>query len=134
MDESMRNSLFEKRLKKCIHFNGAINRVCNAGVRYDSFAKGAPFPCYSGQAMAVCERACLPSRDDVEAGLRETGEHLARMGKVMAAIKASGDIQPGMEGSIPCPCCSGTVRYTRARSNGHWAVRCSTLDCCHFIQ
>lgn len=132
MDESMRNSLFEKRLKKCIHFNGAINRCCKVGIPYNSFADG--IPCYSGQAMAVCERACLPSRADVEASLNETGEHLARMGRVIEAIKASGDIQPGMEGSIPCPCCSGTVRYSRARSNGHWAVRCSTPECCHFIQ
>lgn len=132
MDESMRESLLVRRLKKCIHFNGVQNRACKAGVRYASFDGGVP--CYSGEAMAVCERACLPSREDVDAGLRETGEHIARMTKVMAAIMASRDAQPSTEGSIPCPCCSGTVRYSRARSNGHWAVRCSTQDCCHFIQ
>jgi hypothetical protein len=66
-------------------------------------------------------------------------ESLARMTVIMPLIPGSADKRDrkfwGQTGSFPCPCCDGgTVRWLRARSNGHVHARCSSPDCFAVMQ
>ena len=42
--------------------------------------------------------------------------------------------EPGDEGEIPCPECSGRLRWTRDPSNGHVWGQCETDDCLRWMQ
>ncbi|WP_449255171.1 hypothetical protein [Bosea sp. (in: a-proteobacteria)] len=57
-------------------------------------------------------------------------ESTRRMLVICAAIPAE-----GFDGSLPCPGCgAGTVRWSRALSNRHLQVACSTPNCFSVIQ
>lgn len=125
----------DRAIKRCTHFTGIQHNVCAAGVRYGSFPAG--IPCLSGHA-ASCEHHHLPTREaaieQLEERNRQMEEASRRTTAVMQAIEAAGGCEKGSSGSIPCPNCVGTVRFSRARSNGHWMVGCSTSGCVAFMQ
>ncbi len=46
-----------------------------------------------------------------------------------AVVKNVAVMRGGMSGTMPCPLCQKTVRYSIAQSNGHCAAKCETEDC-----
>ena len=66
---------------------------------------------------------------------RWTDSRLQRMGVVLQAIPGSSADRKkrehwGETGSFPCPACkTGTVRWSRASSNGHVHAACTTPNC-----
>jgi hypothetical protein len=133
---------------KCVHFNGSVNPCCEAGVNYRALVGGQDFgwlkrlPClvkYAGPDAVTCEKRQEPTAEQIEASKREMEEAIERINKVRAAIVAhlGGPWKKGMEGSsgsIPCPCCSGTVRFSRAGYNGHVHAHCSGADCVSWME
>lgn len=66
-------------------------------------------------------------------------ESLARAALIMEQIPGSADRKDraswGTQGSLPCPACkTGTVKWVRARSNGHLHAGCSTPFCFGVVQ
>jgi hypothetical protein len=137
-----------KKPDKCIHFNGVMNPCCDAGVNYRQLAGepelgyGRRLPCVgrlAGPDAKPCDKLRLPTVEEVEADERWVKERMERMGKVRAAIVAhlGGPWKkgtPGASGTIPCPCCGGTVRFSRAGYNGHVHAACSTKDCVRWME
>lgn len=105
----------------------------------------------AGGQVAV---ACMPaSRAAVACELREEhtdeeratwkawrDERAARMILVLAEIPGSSRDKKnrpewGKSGEFPCPACEwGTVRWARARSNGHVHAACTTPGCFGIIE
>lgn len=84
----------ERRLNTCIHHNGFINKICDAGVEYASVGEtfnlgdmGRPFvaACFAvnewgGQELEcrfTCDKRQLPTREEVEKEVAETDARVA---------------------------------------------------------
>jgi hypothetical protein len=136
-----------KKAGKCIHYNGSVNDRCDAGVAYQELAGSEPgwvrrLPCLrknDGPGMVPCALRQEPTAAEVEDDEARLKDRLERVGKVRDAIVAAcgGPWKrgtPGAQGEIACPCCGGTVRYSRAGYNGHVHARCSTEDCVSWME
>lgn len=147
-----------KRKGKCIHYNCTVNPCCKAGVNYRDLAGpgeawGKRMPCHSpeyeygsGQRieldlanLKVCEKRVEPTPEEIEADRKAMTEGIERIGKVRAAIVArlGGPWKKGMPGradSIVCPCCGGSVKFSRSGYNGHIHAACSTEGCAQWME
>jgi hypothetical protein len=129
---------------RCKHFTGIQNKTCGAGVRYDDVRRlpGFNVPCILQYAddSPPCDNRAFPT-------LEEVAEQIERDRKAVrdysTARKAITDEigpfvrgkSPGVGGEIPCPVCTtGTLRYSRAMSNGHVHARCSTDGCVAWME
>lgn len=52
----------------------------------------------------------------------------------LAAVVEAIDGKRGVSGTIPCPICGGTLRYSVAKVNGHIHGSCATPDCVRWMQ
>jgi hypothetical protein len=112
--------------------------TCAAGV--DMAEPGSALKCmpeYSGERCGWREEYTDEERATWRA-LRD--ESMARMIIIMAEIPGSSRDKKnkpewGRSGSLPCPACkAGTVRWSRARVNGHVHAACSTPNCFEVIE
>ena len=145
------------RHDKCVHYNGTVNDRCEAGVNYRELAgPGEAFalrlPCHGPEyrlarsrslpradVVATCEKRRVPTKEEIEADEKESKERMDRLMKIRSAIVAhlGGPWKKGTagsSGSISCPCCSGTVRFTRAGYNGHIHAACLTPGCASWME
>jgi hypothetical protein len=136
----------KKKLRKCKHFNGTVNKTCEAGVKYEDVrtskgeGKGWSLPCYDEAAPKKCAKCELPTDEEVAA--EEARWVKISEGTMMAreAIVAHAGPwkrgTPGAQGTIDCPVCSskGTLRFTRAGVNGHIHAACSTKNCVSWME
>lgn len=147
-----------KKPGKCVHFNGLMSARCEAGVNYKELAGppedgyGLRLPCHGpdyrtgrgvplprADVVVACPKRLEPTEEEIEAEERESAERMNRMGKVRSAIVAHlggpwNKGTAGASGSIPCPCCGGTVRYSRTGCNGHILAACSTAGCASWVE
>jgi hypothetical protein len=148
-DESIASQIARQRVGKCRHFNGLMNDKCEAGVVYDELRKdGKDLPCFGPDSpmyrgrnvlakpvvLAVCGCRSAITPEEAEAAGVEAEKSFARIGTAIAAICKEAKGRKGISGSIKCPCCEGTLKYSIAGSNGHIHARCSTKDCVSFMQ
>lgn len=133
---------------KCIHFNGAANKTCKAGVMYSDVTIERPFgglPCLEkNQLSGVCKKFQLPTPEEVEQAARAADEYikafLENMQIVRPAIvqhiEANGWEKRGIQSHIPCPICKiGTVNYTYAGNyNRHIHAQCTTDGCVGWME
>ena len=49
--------------------------------------------------------------------------------KAMELCRIDAKGERGIEGTIECPACKGTLHYSIAGTNGHMWGRCETKDC-----
>lgn len=145
-----------KRSGKCVHYNGTVNDRCEAGVNYKELAGpgeayGTRLPCHgpdyrlaSGRPLpradvVICDKRHEPTPEEIAADERDARERGERIGKARRAIveHLGGPWKkgtPGASGSIPCPCCGGTLRFSRAGYNGHIHAGCSTPECVRWME
>jgi hypothetical protein len=146
-----------RRPGKCVHYTGAVNECCAAGVNYQQLAGpgeawGLRLPCHSADyrtgsgrplpradAVAECPHRREPTTEEVAADEKAANESIGRIDTVRAAVVAhlGGPWKKGTPaggGAIPCPCCGGTVAFSRAGYNGHIAARCSTGGCVSWME
>jgi hypothetical protein len=136
-----------KKSEKCVHYNGTVNECCAAGVNYQQLAGPGDgwfkrLPCdtrWAGPEAKPCEKRQAPTPEEVEADEKWVRELMERVGKIRDAIVAhlGGPWRrgtPGASGSIPCPCCGGTVRFSRSGYNGHVHAACSNEDCARWME
>lgn len=135
------------RAGKCVHHNGTINECCKAGVNYKELAgPGGAYmrrlPCVTecaGPDVKDCPERREPTAEELAASEKAVAELMERISKVRAAIvdHLGGPWKKGTaaaSGSIPCPCCGGTVRFSRSGYNGHIHAACSTAGCVAWME
>jgi hypothetical protein len=147
-----------KRKGKCVHYNGTVNECCKAGVNYRELAGvgeawGSRLPCHSPEYedgsggrikldlvnLRTCEKRVEPTPEEIESEDKWLEERFERIGKIRDAIVThlGGPWKRGMQsasGSIPCPCCAGTVRFSRSGYNGYISASCSTPKCARWME
>ena len=142
----------KRRTIHCEHFTGIGTDVCRSGVKYDdvSLGKGTPqfsLPCLIGatknynQLGASCGDCMMPTLEEIESEEREMRESMDRTMKARDAIvnHLGGPWKrgtPGAQGRIDCPACGQphALAFSRSSCNGHIHARCSTPNCCAWME
>lgn len=130
---------------KCKHFNGTINKVCEAGVAYDNvrneqgtFDQRNLFPCFCEDL--VCDKRELPTAEEIAEGKDFidsilNGVLVAREA-IVVVLEDNGVIGEFAQGSLACPICGdGMLHYTyHGHYNGHIHAECTTESCVRWIE
>ncbi len=142
-------------LNKCKHFNGLINKCCDAGVKYEDVAKEGTFqyrnmpngpvytlgrehPCLKNHAEAfgidTCPKREWVSQAEAEAEEAESKMYFRDIKTARAAIVKRISETNESSGTIECPICKGSLSYSRAKCNGHIHARCDGKDCVAWME
>lgn len=126
----------------CRHYSydaAGAGPTCAQGI--DLSAPAATMPCMPDSKAAVaCDLREEHTEEEHAVWKAWRDERLKRMIQVMAKIPGSSRDRKnkpewGNSGEFPCPACEvGTVRWGRARSNGHLHAGCSTPNCFGIIE
>lgn len=112
--------------------------TCKAGVDYHAFdQRHDQMPCLgeNGEAKARCDKYSGFTTEEIDAAKAETNARFQRVGMIRKAIMAEHKATGSNGGELACPACkTGTVQWTRARSNGHVHARCSTPGCASWME
>jgi len=131
----------------CNHYLARYtSEKCAAGIEYSRW-QGKPiteWPCFRNQGQTSCidcEKAQFPTREELEAEEREIKERFDKMVLARNAIVAylGGPWKRGMggvTGTMDCPVCgtAGSLRFSRARYNGHIHAQCQTKSCVAWME
>lgn len=121
MGNEISEKVIDQLVKKCIHFDGVMNKHCKAGVEYATVCAGPlMFPCK--QTGGSCSKAQYPTREEAEAQELEMMKHAAQGLEMFAAALEHHEKTGRTQATIKCPC-GGTMRYAVA-SNGHIRAAC----------
>jgi hypothetical protein len=132
-------SIREQIAGSCRHFNGVQNKVCSAGIAYESIRNGAGqraafarMPCFAGEGRLPCERRSFPTAEEVEAEVAASDRVIADMFKARAAIVAA----KKDHGQIECPICrvADALRFSVSPYNGHVHAACATAGCVSWME
>jgi hypothetical protein len=145
----------------CIHFNGAQNKLCKRGVKYEQFHPGRP--CIqvihksarggtylkAGEVPALTkpfpgaqpkERCPFYEEPTDEAVQKDRAENDAMMERHFAAIKVASQwrVKPkpaqDRRGTVECPICKGKLHLSQSAYNGHVHGKCETPDCVSWME
>lgn len=132
-----------KKLKPtwCSHYQSPMEgRVCKAGVCYDDlpidkekgFYESAPCFFKNGTEACLCDKVEYPSQEE----LQKTEDAIqATMKRFLIVIPLIDDAAKfASSGEMACPCCDGTLHWSKAKYNGHRRARCTTDGCINFIE
>ena len=133
-----------RRLATCVHFNGAQNGKCNAGVPYDMWAKlpnqeFRPLPCLPPfrpgvvQPCEDCPKYQAHTQAEIDQSEVEIAESTSKIMLARNAIVAHTNGKPG-QGKTTCPNCNGVLSFSIAACNGHIHARCSNPDCVRWME
>lgn len=119
-------SLEQQIARKCIHFNGIMNKECRIGIKYEDVHGKGPmkFPCL--QNGGFCEKAEFPSPEAVKARMDEITGNETKAVAAYIKIKAHYEKTKEQSGKIPCTCGTGELSYRVAKTNGHIWAKCSS--------
>jgi len=125
------------RTGKCVHFTGAQNEICKAGVRYDSLPPGRLQCCFD-DAVRTCEKYREPTAEEIAASEAEMEAALAKHRVVMTAIRPwrtwSKQNRVAKQEVIECPACQGRLHLSQAAYNGHVWGKCETAGCVEWME
>jgi len=131
------------RDEHCKCFNGLQNRFCEKRIEYTQFNNGTHdglalvLPCWGPQGFIeqstpkTCDGYCTYTPEEIADREEQIEEQFLRHQTIRKAIIAECP-RPG-NGKLVCPCCGGTVSYSRAL-NGHVHARCSTKGCASWME
>jgi len=120
----------EQIANKCIHFNGLMNKVCDAGVKYKDVevkdARPIKIPCLKDSLLSggTCLKSEYPSEEDVKKQIEEIQKEGQKTMTAYKAIKDNIEKTGEMHGKIECPSCGGNLHYNSASLNGHIWAKC----------
>jgi hypothetical protein len=131
----------------CIHYTdllgpgGVRNETCKVGIPYKSVEveisvngekRDMHHPCYE-KACNTCQQRIYPTPEQIAERERKFKEGMERIGTIRGAIIEHCGNKKSISGSITCPCCGGTVQYSRAY-NGHVHAARSTKGCARWME
>lgn len=101
-------SIAEQYARKCIHFNGVMNKVCKAGVNYDAFP--GPVPCLAWDKDAPpCAVRHFPDAGEIQAYVERMEAHMQRRREDNELIGAAHT--EGRSIVYVCELCERTARH-----------------------
>lgn len=118
-------SLHDQIARKCIHFNGIMNKACKAGINYDDVKVDRPFkfPCL--KQGGECPHAEFLTDEQVKELIAKTEEDSVKTLVAYTLVKDHYAKTKEQSGKIPCEC-GGEIHYTIASLNGHVWARCKS--------
>lgn len=120
-------SLEDQISRKCIHFNGIMNKTCKAGINYDDVREDRPFkfPCL--KQGGECKHAQFPTEEQVKERVSQIIDSGTQTIMAAALIKDHIQKTKSQSGIIKCVCGSDALHYAVAQTNGH--IRANCKDC-----
>lgn len=121
-------SLEEQIARKCVHFNGVMSKVCEAGIAYskvrDESRRPFGFPCI--QTGGQCANAKYRTPEEVVVYMKEMLGEEAKA--IVANFKIKDHYQKTKQrsGKIQCEC-GGQLAYVIAQ-NGHVHAKCNSCE------
>lgn len=114
---------------RCVHFNGIMNDACKAGIAYADVREGKPykFPCFKDSGL-TCDKSKFLTDEEVAEELKTINESTGRSVGLMVAAKNHYDKTKQAQSKFKCPMGDHEAFYTRASTNGHFWIKCSTCD------
>lgn len=140
---------------RCVHFNGLMNRQCDAGIVYDDLDKDcrityrAGLPCIKPDVVALdrlreagrtgpveCGRRQDISQEKLKEMLQEHEASIVRIKTLLPAVRSIKKEHHGEDwrGEITCPICNGVAQASHAACNGHVWIKCQTDGCGNIME
>jgi hypothetical protein len=123
----MQRTLEEQVAKKCVHFTGLIDKVCKAGVTYDTVKDKTkrPFgiPCI--QTGGECPLSKFRTPEEVAKYLDEIAKIEAAGIGAYITVKTHFSKTKQRSGKLKCSC-GGELNYVVSNFNDHIWARCSS--------
>lgn len=118
-------TLKEQIADKCIHFNGIMNKECNAGINYDDVKvdRHFKFPCL--KQGGECAHSKFRTDEEVEAKVKEIEEDGIKAMVAIATVKDHYAKTKEQTGKVTCQC-GGELYYAVASINGHVWAKCNS--------
>lgn len=132
------DTLHDQIAKKCIHFNGILNKTCKAGVCYECIRD---LPCFrKSAAVDVKPTSCAscewPTEEYITSFMAVILESEAKAAKAADLCEKIRVEHKGhdWEGVEVCPVCKGKLHISHAGYNGHLMVKCETENCLAWME
>lgn len=118
-------SMHEQLARKCIHFNGIMEKTCKAGISYADVRVGKPykFPCLKQGGQ--CLHAQFLTEEEVQEQVKVIEEDGIKVLAAVIMVKAHYKKTKEESGKTACAC-GGELHYVRAAINGHFWAKCKT--------
>jgi hypothetical protein len=122
--------LEEQISRKCIHFNGVMERVCKAGISYADVREEPEegpykFPCL--KQGGKCSSAQFRTDEEVKAKISQIEGDGVKVMLAIISIKDHVHETNKQSGMIKCQCGGeGDLHYAVAEINGHVWAKCTT--------
>lgn len=131
-------------MRKCVHFNGIMNKTCKAGIVYGDLYKNRlieymrHLPCFDDgtKGKCSCEKLRFPSEEEERAEKELLDAHMVKLSLGLVAVQPIRDEYRGRDysGTLDCPVCKGVLHVRHAGYNGHIWVKCESKDCIAWIE
>ena len=124
-------------LGDCVHFNGTMQEVCEAGVNYRKLVGGKDqgwiirLPCFARHKTEIKCDKCQPAQEkDIKKRNLEVLEMFAKSDKVFVLMEQLKEKHPrGSRGTEKCPNCGQKIHWRISAYNGHCHVSCENPEC-----
>lgn len=116
--------------------DGLGHPTCAAGLENAQDGGWRPcMPMTSTLFAGFCSKREEWTPEEIEAERLAQVASMERLAKGLSAIPPPGPNKGrGTSGEVPCRICGGTIRWARARLNGHLHAYCTTPNCFSVIQ
>ncbi len=120
-------SLKEQIADRCIHFNGIMNKTCDAGIYYADVRVDRPykFPCL--KQGGECDKCEFLTPEQVDKEIAEINDTSTKALSVYVKIRDDVADKKELSGQIKCEC-GGIVKYSIASSNQHIRAGCTKCE------
>jgi hypothetical protein len=123
-------SLQEQIARKCIHFNGVMEKVCKAGIKYEDVREepqNGPyrFPCL--KQGGECPQSKFLNEEQVNEKVTEIEHSCTQTIIAISKVKEHIHLTKEQHGKIKCEC-GGDLHYTVAQVNGHVWAKCNSCE------
>lgn len=123
--------------KWCKHYRGMQHETCGAGCSIPELRTRVTLfdelPCIRPEFAHNCASHELPTREEEEAAEKQLLGYVVRIASAKQAILTAVKSGASSSGTIDCPTCGESLRYSVA-TNGHIRARCSSEGCCAWIE
>ena len=89
--------------------------------------------CIDPQHASLCPDRATFTAEEIASDKADSDAMVIRVLTAAAHLESLG-VKPGESGKTTGPTCGAALHYARAGSNGHWRVKCDTLDCVSLLQ
>lgn len=131
---------------KCIHYNGTVNKRCEAGVYYEKVGRAGSgtlfnhLPCFADNGISgLCTECQYPSEQQLAESDAWISNYIAKIttarNVIVDHLEKSDSLRRDVSGEITCPHCGGKLKFSYAGAyNRHIHAQCETADCVGWME